>query len=103
MIEKNDIITLSKYLSIISHGKNRIRLRVSLDIKNETKELDISFIEELPDKIDGINKIKINKLIGSITINYDNAIFKPALWDELVSGDISEELWQKFRKILKEN
>ncbi len=103
MIEKEKLQRLSKYLSIVHHSKNRIRLRVSLAITKEANDISLNVIDELPKKIDGINDIKINKLIGSITINYDSSVFASKLWDELVSGEFSDELLSKFDTILKDD
>lgn len=102
MVEKQDLQRLTKYLSIVHHSKNRIRLRASLAIKKEASDIDLNLINDLPSKIEGIKEVKINKLIGSITISYDSTIFPPNLWEELVSGDFSNELVDKFSKILKE-
>lgn len=100
MITKEDLVSLAKYLSIIHHSKNRIRLRVSPSIKSEA--YDISMIDSLATQVDGIKDIKINKIIGSITINYDSNIFGANVWEELVSGNISEELMQKIQNLIKD-
>lgn len=102
MVTKEDLISLAKYLSIIHHSKNRIRLRVNPSIKKEESNLDTNMIDLLPKQIDGIKDIKINKLIGSITINYDANIFNPNVWEELVAGNISEELMQKLQNLIKD-
>lgn len=66
----SDILTsIAPFLSTISHTKGRLRVRVSPKIKQ--LELPVSGIEDRVKNIDGIKNVKFNKLIGSVTIEYD--------------------------------
>ena len=103
MITAEKLVELSKYFTTIHHIKGRLRVRVSSKIKEQSKDISISDIEELPQKIDGIKKIKINKIIGSITIEYDNNIFPKELWDDLIDGKNSQEVAQIINRLYKEN
>ncbi|EFU70199.1 conserved hypothetical protein [Aliarcobacter butzleri JV22] len=62
----------------------------------------MSDIEDLPNKIDGIENIKINKIIASVTIHYNPDIFQPKLWEDLVKNENIEELSILINKLAKE-
>ncbi|PID47875.1 MAG: hypothetical protein CR967_02690 [Proteobacteria bacterium] len=102
MLKKEDLIALAKHLNIIHHSKGRIRVRVSPSIKKEQDRFDKQMLESFPKQIKGIKDYKINKLIGSITINYDSEIFEPRIWDELIAGNISDGMIEKIENIIKE-
>lgn len=102
MIKKEDLVKLASYVSIIHHTKGRIRLRVSPSIKKEAQNFDADMIKNFPKEIDGIKNVKINKLIGSITINYDEEVFAFSTWEDLVSGNINDELMQSIEKLIKD-
>ena len=101
MIAKK-IEKLASYCSKIHHIKGRIRVRVSPKIKEQQGNVSLQDIEELPQKIEGIKKIKINKIVGSVTIEYDPEIFEERLWDDLISGRNSDEVAQIIKKLQKE-
>ncbi len=102
MIEKDDLVRLAQYLSIVHHTKGRIRLRVSPSIKKEAQNFDSNTIENFPKEINGIKNVKINKLIGSITINYDENVFPFQTWEKLVRADIDDEILQTIDKLIKD-
>ncbi|NKQ40632.1 MAG: hypothetical protein HF962_03580 [Sulfurovum sp.] len=102
MITAEKLIELASYFSTISHANGRIRLRVSPKIVEQKGTISINDIENLPKQIEGINKIKINKLIGSITIEYNPSIFKKELWDNLVEGENLDEVAEIINKLYKE-
>lgn len=102
MINTEKLIELAKYFSVIHHIKGRIRIRVSSKIKELEGSVSLSDIEELPSKIDGINTIKINKLVGSVTIEYDHEVFRKELWDNLIEGQNLEEVTHLINKLYKE-
>ena len=85
MITTEEIIKIASFFSIIAHTPGRLRVRVNPKIKDSGGNITISDIENLPKKIDGIISIKINKIIASVTIMYDPNIFKPKLWEDLVT------------------
>lgn len=102
MVTKEDLLKLANYVSIVHHSKGRIRLRVSPSIKKEADNFDASLLESFPKDIDGIKDIKLNKIIGSITINYDENIFNFSTWEDLVAGKADEEMMQKINSLIKE-
>jgi len=102
LINTEDIIKIAKYFSIIAHTPGRLRVRVSPKIKEESGNITINDIENLPNRINGIKDIKIKKIIGSVTILYDHNIFAPKLWEDLVKNENLDELTQLINKLAKE-
>lgn len=102
MIKTEDIIKIASYFSIIAHTPGRLRVRVSPKIKQESGNITIKDIEELPNKIDGINSIEIKKIIGSVKIMYDPNIFPSKIWEDLIKNENLEEITEIINKLEKE-
>lgn len=101
-IDAQRLIDLAAYFSIIHHIKGRIRVRVSPKIKTCGEDISIEDIEALPQRIKGIKSIKINKIVGSLTIEYDPAVFPSPLWDNLVQGRELEQIVTIINSLIKE-
>lgn len=102
MIKTEDIIKIASYFSIIAHSPGRLRVRVNPKIKQESGNITIEDIEDLPKKIDGIKSIKVKKIIASVTIIYEPSIFSPKLWEDLIKNENLEELTQLINSLAKE-
>ena len=102
MIDTQDIIKIASFFSIIAHTPGRLRVRDNPKIKEAGGSITIADIENLPNRIDGIIDIKINKIIASVTIMYDPKIFSPKLWEDLVKNQNIEELTQLINDLAKE-
>ena len=102
MISTEDIIKIASFFSIIAHTPGRLRVRVNSKIKDSGGNITIADIENLPNKIEGIISIKINKVIASVTIMYDPKIFSPKLWEDLIKNQNIEELTQLINRLAKE-
>ncbi|CAM3999723.1 hypothetical protein [Arcobacter cloacae] len=102
MISTEDIIKIASFFSIIAHTPGRLRVRVNPKIKDSGGNITIADIENLPNKIEGIISIKINKVIASVTIMYDPKIFSPKLWEDLIKNQNIEELTQLINRLAKE-
>ena len=101
-ITPQKIVEIASYFTVIAHTKGRLRVRVNPKIKDEVSDVSLSDIETLPNKINGIKKIKINKIIASVTIEYDNDIFPKDKWDDLIKGQNIEEVVEIIEKLKKE-
>jgi len=101
-ITPQKIVEIASYFTVISHTKGRLRVRVNPKIKDEVSDVSLSDIETLPQKINGIKKIKINKIIASVTIEYENAIFPKEKWDDLINGENIDEVVEIIEKLKKE-
>ena len=102
MIKVENIIKIASYFSIIAHTPGRLRVRVNPKIKNEGGNITIEDIEALPQRIEGINSIKIKKIIASVTIIYDPVVFAPKLWEDLVKNENLDELTELINNLAKE-
>ena len=102
MISTDEIINIAKFFSIIAHTPGRLRVRVNPKIKDSSGNISLSDIENLPKKIDGINEIKINKIIASVTITYDPLIFKPKIWEDLINQKNLDEISILINNLAKE-
>jgi len=101
-ITPQKIVEIASYFTVISHTKGRLRVRVNPKIQNEVSDVSLSDIETLPSKINGIKKIKINKIIASVTIEYENEIFPKDKWDDLIKGQNIDEVIQIIENLKKE-
>lgn len=102
MIKTEDIIKIASYFSIIAHTPGRLRVRVNPKIKDESGNISIEDIENLPNKINGIKSITIKKIIASVTIIYDPQIFAPKLWEDLIKNENLDELTRLINNLAKE-
>ena len=101
-ITPQKIVEIASYFTVISHTKGRLRVRVNPKIKDEVSDVSLSDIETLPNKINGIKKIKINKIIASVTIEYQNEIFPKDKWDDLINGENLDEVVKIIENLKKE-
>jgi len=101
-ITPQKIVEIASYFTVISHTKGRLRVRVNPKIKDEVSDVSLSDIETLPSKINGIKKIKINKIIASVTIEYNNDIFPKDKWDDLINGENIDEVVEIIERLKKE-
>jgi len=101
-ITPQKIVEIASYFTVISHTKGRLRVRVNPKIKDEVTDVSLSDIETLPTKINGIKKIKINKIIASVTIEYQNEIFPKEKWDDLINGENIDEVVEIIENLKKE-
>lgn len=108
-IKVEDFLKIIEHCTLVHHIKGRLRVRVSHNIKDEIKNLgmnlddfkDLDF-DDVIKNIDGINKIKLNKLVGSITIEYDNNILPKKMWDDALNGENLDTLVANINKKIKD-
>ena len=101
-ITPQKIVQIASYFTVISHVKGRLRVRVNPKIQNEVSDVSMSDIESLPAQINGIKDIKINKLVASVTISYDNSIFPKEKWDDLINKENLDEIISIITNLKKE-
>ena len=102
MISTDEIIKIAKYFTIIAHSPGRLRVRVNPKIKNESGNISLEDIENLPSKINGIESIKIKKIIASVTILYNPEVFPPKLWEDLINNENLDEITKLINSLAKE-
>lgn len=101
-ITAQKIVEVASYFTVISHVKGRLRVRVDPKIQNEVSDVSIDDIKTLPQSINGIKNIKINKIVASVTIEYDNTIFQKEKWDDLINGENTDEILEIITNLQKE-
>ena len=101
-ITPEKLVQIASYFSVISHTKGRLRVRVNPKIQSEVSDVSIDDIQNISKKIAGIKNIKINKIIASVTIEYDNDIFPKQQWDNLINGENLKEVIQIITNLQKE-
>ena len=102
MISSETIVKMASYFTIIAHSPGRLRVRVNPKIVSEGENISLDDITNLPKKISGIEEIKINKIIASVTIIYNPTIFKPKLWEDLIKNENLDEITQIINNLSKE-
>lgn len=112
-----DVAQVADFFTIIHHANGRIRLRASnklikllLNLQNSSKNeqdlahaknLDFEALLEELKNLPFIKNIKINKIIASITIEYDANAFTPSLWELWLVKKDSEKIYAKMQEILR--
>jgi hypothetical protein len=99
MVQADDIVKISAYFSKIHHTAGRLRVKIDKNITQEVKNISLEQITSLPNDIAGLQEIKINKIMATATILYDPSIFKPQLWDDLMSGKNLEKITQILNEL----
>ncbi|WP_170018383.1 HMA2 domain-containing protein [Campylobacter sp. RM16190] len=95
------IVKITSYFTPIHHTPGRLRVRVSAKIKDEASNLNLDKIDQIIKNIDGIKNVKFNQLIGSVTIEYDSAIFPKDIWDDLLAGRNLDKISQTINELAR--
>lgn len=107
-----DVTQVAEFFSIIHHIPGRIRIRVNVAklpaIKKWAKETKLreilgeneseNFIITLLKSIPAVKNIKVNAIVGSATIEYDNNLFTPNLWECWVKKENLDEICAKLNE-----
>ncbi|MDR2635745.1 MAG: hypothetical protein LBC08_02820 [Campylobacteraceae bacterium] len=106
-ITKEQVLQISKYLSVVHRSTGRIRIKISHKIKEMRQEFEklhisINKAKELPKKIQGIKEFKLIALLGTVTIVYDEGIFPVNMLEDLVEGKNSEQTTAFINKLIKD-
>ena len=101
---EDEVKQFASFFHLIHHSPGRIRLRASKELKNalaefgENKLLEgFEMIKNLP----VVKDIKINKIIGSVTIEYDSKSFEPSLWELWLSQKESRAVYERLQEVIK--
>ena len=96
-ISKEELARIAACFTILSHTRGRLRARVDPKITQKVEGLRIEHIEEIPERIEGIEKIRVNPLNGSVTIHYDHRKLPKDLWEDLVNGENIEACLERIQ------
>ena len=101
-IKTQTLAQVASYFSMIAHTNGRLRVRVSQKIKELSSSVNLASLDDMIAQINGIKNVKFNKLIGSVTIEYDHEIFPKNLWEDLLKGQNLEEISAKVNEVARE-
>ncbi|MBR8462201.1 hypothetical protein KDD93_03720 [Campylobacter sp. faydin G-24] len=101
-IKTQTLAKIASYFSIISNTNGRLRVRVSSKIKELDSTINLSQIDEMIAKINGIKSVKFNKIIGSVTIEYDHTIFSKDMWEDLLKGRNLDKISTVINEVARE-
>jgi hypothetical protein len=95
-ITAQDIKRLSSYLSLIHHTSGRLRVKISpkiMEMKEVAKDLNLNAksAQKIVSTIKGVKEFKLNPIMGTITILYDNDIFKNKFFEDIIEGENCEQ------------
>jgi len=99
MISTQDILNISTYYTKIHHTPGRLRVKINKSIVDEVKNVSLDDITSLPKQVEGLNEIKVNKIMATATILYEKSIFAPSIWDNLIAGENLEEVVDILNKL----
>lgn len=101
--DKDSVEILSKHITVAHHTKGRVRFKIDAKILNHKDKIDLDALGKLEQKIKGVKSVSLNKLAKSLTVEYDYALIKESLWEELANGADHEESANKLNNLLKED
>ncbi|MGP1450613.1 MAG: HMA2 domain-containing protein [Wolinella sp.] len=102
MITTSDLERLAGYFTPIHHVPGRLRVRVNPAIQKESKNSSIPDIESFIKKIPGIKSFKLNKIVASLTIEYDSHKFPTQLWDDWLACKNLDVVLAKINSVREE-
>lgn len=100
-IDTDFLAKIADCFSIVHHTPGRIRLRANTNLATiATKERTdlLSSIKAIP----FIKDLKLNLLIGSVTVQYDTSIFEPTLWESWLKKERLTEILALIKTHLKD-
>lgn len=101
---EDEVRRFASFFHLIHHSPGRIRLRVSKELKNALDEVGENKLLEWFDVIENlpmVKDIKINKIVGSVTIEYDSKSFEPSLWELWLSQKESRAVYERLQEMIK--
>ncbi|ASM40783.1 hypothetical protein CSPB12327_05875 [Campylobacter sp. RM12327] len=110
MITKDFLVSVLSHCKIIHHTHGRLRLRISSKIKDEfenlgdenLKNINLTKLDEMIKNINGIKNVKFNRVIGSITIEYDKKEFDKDFWNDIIEFKKVDNFLLKINEKAKE-
>lgn len=94
------ILEHRRELSIIHHVPGRIRVRISRALGARARaSVDPDSLDRVIRAISGIEDVRVNPAVGSVTIRYDKSTIDPDWWSTLLEGD-SKDAKQLIEKLV---
>ena len=83
-------LKLRQQLKIVRHDSGCIKLRYRLGALGTLRQIESAAGRSLSDAIGGVQKIKVNPLLSTLTIYYDPATINPSWWETLLKKSDEE-------------
>ncbi len=94
-----DLLLLAPHTEIVHHIPGRIRLRLKRSGLEVISRVDV---EALMRSIPGIRNLRVNPVVGSLTVGYDENKLPYSLWERLGSLRTRPELKDQVEKLLND-
>lgn len=75
-----DLLLIAPHTEIVHHIPGRIRLRLKRSGLDVIAKIDV---ESLMRGVPGIRSLRVNPVVGSLTLEYDQKRFSYSLWEKL--------------------
>ncbi len=101
---ENDIKTFAECFGIVHHSRGRVRLRANERLIALLAKCGAQRLESLLESAKAlpiVKSLKINKLIGSVTIEYDSNAFDEGLWELWLVEKDSAAMFEKLQELIK--
>jgi len=96
-----NIVQMAHYLSKVHHVPGRLRVRVDKKIVDKFGADEAQNLDAYIKNLQGINDVRFNKTVGSVTILYDKERIKMDFWEDLLCGDVRAQA--QVEQILRAN
>lgn len=92
-----DLLLLAPHTEIVHHIPGRIRLRLRRSGLDVIAKTDVA---NLMQNIPGILKLRVNPVVGSLTLEYDPKRLSHSLWEKLGALGTRPDLKQQVEELL---
>ena len=93
VLDEDLVMELRRQLKIISHKKNKIRLRYRFGAIGTLRKLERAAGGSLANAFDGVRDVKVNPLFSVLAIEYDPDRIDPSWWEKLIQDDDVGARW----------
>jgi hypothetical protein len=94
-----DLLLIAPHTEIVHHIPGRIRLRLKRSGLDVIAKIDV---ESLMRGVPGIRSLRINPVVGSLTLEYDQKRLSYSLWEKLGALRNRPELRDQVEALLKD-
>lgn len=94
-----DLLLLAPHTQIVHHVRGRIRLRLKPSGLAVVKKTNV---KRLMHSIPGIRNLRVNPVVGSLILDYDEARLPFSVWEKLAEIRSRPELEPVVKKILND-
>ena len=82
------LIKMVPYFTTIHHTPGRLRVKIDAGIRAENPGISFDAVAGLQGRLEGLEQIRLNKVMATVTILYDPKRLPPEAWDALLAGEL---------------